>query len=81
MQSNDNEYICQCQCQSKLTLPQGMKPGSDWQGKSKIMAVTILLRAIRRFTPLSETEYNGNCQDHCSCSCQGTMQAIQSTQD
>lgn len=35
--------------------------------------MAILLRKIRLFITLSETEWNANCQDRYSCSCQDTM--------
>ena len=53
-----------------LERPQGMKPSSGWRGHTKTEAVTILLRAIRVFIALSETESNCNGQDQYSDSCQ-----------
>ena len=46
-----------------------------WYGSTaKLKLWQFLLRAIRFFfIPLSGTEYNGNCQDQYSCSCQDTM--------
>ena len=46
---------------------------AGWRGHSTTEAMTILLGAIRMFMPLSETEYNGNCQDRYSSSCQDTV--------
>lgn len=48
-----------------------IRPG--WKSHSTTEALIILLRAIRLFVPLSETEYNDNCQDQYSCSCQNSV--------
>jgi hypothetical protein len=44
-----------------------------WSSYSTTEAVAILLRAIRLFIPLSETKYDGSCQDQSHGSCQVTM--------
>jgi hypothetical protein len=46
-------------------------PDSGWTGHSN--TVTTLVRAIRLFIPLSEREYNCNCQDRYSNRCQDAM--------
>lgn len=44
-----------------------------WEGHRKTKSVKILLRAVKLFMPLSETEYNDDCWDQYNCSLQDTM--------
>lgn len=44
------------------------------RNQTRLVGETVaILRVIRHFTPLSETEFNGNYQTQYSCCCQGTM--------
>jgi hypothetical protein len=43
------------------------------RGLSKTEAEASLLQAISLLIFLSETEYNGGCQDQCNGRCQDTM--------
>lgn len=44
-----------------------------WRGHSTSEAVIILLRAIKPFIALLETDNNGNCHNQYSYICQDTM--------
>lgn len=57
--------------QTRVSWSVGMKTRPR-MGLSKNEAETCLLQAIRFLIPLSETEYNGSCQEEYNCSCQDT---------